>query len=160
MALERLRRRLEPVISRGLHFYWRFSRPATLGTRAVVVDGTGRIFLVKHSYVEGWHLPGGGVEAGETLLEALARELAEEGNIRLGAAPQLFGIYFNKRISRRDHVALFIVRDFRQDGSPRPNHEIIEHGFFPVDALPEDTSRATRARVAEVFGGAAVSELW
>jgi ADP-ribose pyrophosphatase YjhB (NUDIX family) len=160
MALQRLRRRLEPVISRGLHFYWRFSRPATLGTRAIVVDGTGRIFLVKHSYVEGWHLPGGGVETGETLLEALARELAEEGNIRLGAAPQLFGIYFNKRISRRDHVALFIVRDFRQDGNPRPNHEIVEHGFFPLDALPQDTSRGTRARVAEVFGGAAVSELW
>jgi ADP-ribose pyrophosphatase YjhB (NUDIX family) len=160
MSLQRLRRRLEPVISRGLHFYWRFSRAATLGTRAVVVDGTGRIFLVKHSYVDGWHLPGGGVETGETLLEALSRELAEEGNIRLGAAPQLFGIYFNKRISRRDHVALFIVRDFRQDGSPLPNHEIVEHGFFPVDALPEDTSRATRARVAEVFGGAAISELW
>jgi len=160
MALHRLRRRLEPVISRGLHFYWRFSRATTLGTRAMVVDGTGRIFLVKHSYVEGWHLPGGGVETGETLLEALSRELAEEGNIRLDAAPQLFGIYFNKRISRRDHVALFIVRDFRQDGSPQPNHEIVEHGFFPVDALPEDTTRATRARVAEVFGGAAVSELW
>ena len=160
MALQRLRRRLEPVISRGLHFYWRFSRPATLGTRAIVVDGPGRIFLVKHSYVEGWHLPGGGVETGETLLEALARELAEEGNIRLGAAPQLFGIYFNKRISRRDHVALFIVRDFRQDGNPRPNHEIVEHGFFSLDALPQDTSRGTRARVAEVFGGAAVRELW
>jgi ADP-ribose pyrophosphatase YjhB (NUDIX family) len=160
MALQRLRRRLEPVISRGLHFYWRFSRAITLGTRAMVVDGTGRIFMVKHSYVDGWHLPGGGVETGETLLEALSRELAEEGNIRLGAAPQLFGIYFNKRISRRDHVALFIVRDFRQDGSPLPNHEIVEHGFFPVDALPEDTSRATRARVAEVFGGAAISELW
>ncbi|HET9175983.1 MAG TPA: NUDIX domain-containing protein [Pseudolabrys sp.] len=160
MALHRLRRRLEPVISRGLHFYWRFSRATTLGTRAMVVDGTGRIFLVKHSYVEGWHLPGGGVETGETLLEALSRELAEEGNIRLDAAPQLFGIYFNKRISRRDHVALFIVRDFRQDGSPQPNHEIVEHGFFPLDALPEDTTRATRARVAEVFGGAAVSELW
>lgn len=160
MSLQRLRRRLEPVISRGLHFYWRFSRATTLGTRAMVVDGTGRIFMVKHSYVGGWHLPGGGVETGETLLEALSRELAEEGNIRLGAAPQLFGIYFNKRISRRDHVALFIVRDFRQDGSPLPNHEIVEHGFFPVDALPEDTSRATRARVAEVFGGAAISELW
>ena len=160
MALQRLRRRLEPAISRGLHLYWRFARAATLGTRAMVVDGAGRIFLVKHSYVDGWHLPGGGVETGETLLEALARELAEEGNIRLGATPQLFGIYFNKRTSRRDHVALFIVSDFRQDGNPQPNHEIVEHGFFPVDALPEDTSRGTRARVAEVFGGATVSELW
>jgi hypothetical protein len=57
-------------------------------------------------------------------------------------------------------VALFIVRDFRQDETPKPNYEIIEHGFFPPDALPEDATRATRARVAEVFGGAAVSELW
>jgi hypothetical protein len=57
-------------------------------------------------------------------------------------------------------VALFIVRDFRQDETPKPNYEIIEHGFFPHDALPQDATRATRARVAEVFGGAVVSELW
>ena len=126
----------------------------------MLIDGTGRIFLVKHSYVDGWHLPGGGVETGETLLEALTRELAEEGNIRLGAVPQLYGVYFNKRASRRDHVALFIVRDFRQDGNPKPNYEIIAPGCCPNDALPEDATRATRARVAEVFGGAAVSELW
>jgi len=160
MGQHRFRRVLEPVIRRGMHFYWRFSRAATLGARAMVIDGASRIFLIKHTYVEGWHLPGGGVETGETLLEALARELAEEGNIQLGAAPQLYSVYFNRRTSRRDHVALFIVRDFRQDGNPKPNHEIAEHAFFPIDALPEDASRATRARVAEVFGGAAISELW
>jgi len=160
MGRHRLRRALEPVIRRGMHFYWRFSRAATLGSRAMVIDGAGRIFLVKHTYVDGWHLPGGGVETGETLLEALTRELAEEGNIQLGAAPQLYSVYFNRRTSRRDHVALFIVRDFRQDGNPKPNHEIAEHAYFPIDALPEDASRATRARVAEVFGGAAISELW
>jgi ADP-ribose pyrophosphatase YjhB (NUDIX family) len=158
--LQRLRRKFEPMIRRVMHFYWRFSRGATLGVRAMVVDGAGRIFLIKHSYVDGWHLPGGGVETGETLLEALTRELAEEGNILLGSAPQLCAVYFNKRTSRRDHVALFVVRDFRQDGHPQPNHEIIAHGFFALDALPEDTSRATRARIAEVFGGAAISELW
>ena len=160
MGQHRLRRVLEPVIRRGMHFYWRFSRAATLGTRAMVIDGAGRVFLIKHTYVDGWHLPGGGVETGETLLEALTRELVEEGNIQLGAAPQLYSVYFNRRTSRRDHVALFIVRDFRQDGNPKPNHEIAEHAFFPIDALPEDASRATRARVAEVFGGAAISELW
>jgi ADP-ribose pyrophosphatase YjhB (NUDIX family) len=160
MGQYRLRRVLEPVIRRGMHFYWRFSRAATLGARAMVIDGAGRILLIKHTYVDGWHLPGGGVETGETLLEALTRELAEEGNIQLGAAPQLYSVYFNRRTSRRDHVALFIVRDFRQDGNPKPNHEIAEHAFFPIDALPEDASRATRARVAEVFGGAAISELW
>jgi len=158
--LQRLRRKFEPVIRKVLHLYWRFSRGATLGVRAMVIDGTGRIFLVRHSYVDGWHLPGGGVETGETLLEALSRELAEEGNIRITTAPDLYGIYFNRRASRRDHVALFIVRDFRQDGNPKPNHEIVAHGFFAPDALPEDASRGTRARVAEVIGGAAISELW
>ena len=64
MGQHRLRRVLEPVIRRGMHFYWRFSRAATLGTRAMVIDGAGRIFLIKHTYVDGWHLPGGGVETG------------------------------------------------------------------------------------------------
>ena len=160
MRLQRLRRQLEPAIRPLVHLYWRFSRGATLGARAVVIDGQARVFLVKHSYVEGWHLPGGGVETRETLLTELARELAEEGNIQLTAPPRLHGMFFNKRVSRRDHVALYIVREFRQDGPPVPNHEIIAHGFFAIDALPEDTGRATSARIAEVLGGAAVSELW
>ncbi len=158
--MQRLRRALEPLIRRLMHFYWRFSRGATLGARAMVIDGAGRIFLVKHSYVAGWHLPGGGVETGETVFAALARELAEEGNIEMTAPPVLHGVFFNRRVSRRDHVALFIVREFRQDGAPQPNYEIIEHGFFAPDALPDGTGRATRARIAEVLGGAAVSEVW
>src|SRR6186713_3479795 len=101
--LHRLRRALEPVISRVMHFSWRFSRAATLGSRAMVIDGAGRIFLVKHTYVDGWHLPGGGVETGETLLEALTRELAEEGNIHLTGAPSLHGVFFNRHASKRDH---------------------------------------------------------
>jgi ADP-ribose pyrophosphatase YjhB (NUDIX family) len=158
--LQRLRRKLEPVIRPLMHFCWRFSRAATLGVRAVVIDPAGRVFLVKHSYVDGWHTPGGGVETGETLREALARELAEEGNIRLTGAPVLHAVYFNKRVSRRDHVALFIVREFRQDTPPQPNYEIVEHGFFAPDALPPDVSRGTKARLAEVLGGAAVAEFW
>ena len=160
MPLQRLRRALEPLIRRLMHVYWRFSRAATLGARAVVIDGQGRVFLVKHSYVAGWHLPGGGVETGETFLKALTRELAEEGNIAMTAPPVLHGMFFNQRASRRDHVALYIVREFRQDAPPQPNYEIIEHGFFAPDALPDGTSRATRARIAEVFTGAAVSEMW
>ena len=160
MRLIRLRRLIEPLIRPAMHFYWRFSRPATLGARGMVIDGKGRVFLIKHSYVDGWHLPGGGVETGETIQEALARELAEEGNIRITGSPRLHGVFFNKGASRRDHVALFVVREYVQDGKPQPNREIVAHGFFALDALPPDTGRGTRARIAEVLNGAAVSELW
>jgi 8-oxo-dGTP pyrophosphatase MutT (NUDIX family) len=159
MSVDALRRALEPAIRRVLHFYWRFARGLTMGVRAVVIDREGRVFLVKHSYVAGWHLPGGGVETGETVREALARELLEEGGITLGSAT-LHGIFFNARVSRRDHVAVFVVRNFTQGGGPRHRREIIDHGFFPPDALPADTTRGTRARLAEVLAGAPPSERW
>jgi ADP-ribose pyrophosphatase YjhB (NUDIX family) len=160
ITLDGVRRACEPVIRRVLHLYWRFARAMTLGVRALVIDRQGRVFLVKHSYVSGWHLPGGGVEAGETLTQALARELREEGNIELDATPPLHGIFFNDRDSRRDHVALFVVRDFHQSAAPVPDHEIIAHGFFAVAELPNDTTAATRARIIEVLGGAPASERW
>jgi ADP-ribose pyrophosphatase YjhB (NUDIX family) len=160
MKLETLRRAFEPAVRRVLHLYWGVARGLTLGVRGMVIDGAGRVFLVKHSYVGGWHLPGGGVEAGETLVSALERELREEGNIELGAPPLLFGVYFNRRTSRRDHVALFIVRSFHQSAPPRPNSEIVEHGFFALDALPEDTTLSTRARIAEVRAGRTAAEIW
>jgi len=160
MRMKDLRDAFEPAIRRFLHVYWRFSRGLTLGVRAVVVDGQGRVFLVRHSYVAGWHLPGGGVEPGETLVTALARELAEEGNIVLAEAPALHGLFFNSRASRRDHVAVFIVRAFHQDAPPQANHEIVEHGFFHPDRLPDETALGTRRRIAEVFHGVPVAERW
>jgi hypothetical protein len=57
-------------------------------------------------------------------------------------------------------VAVFVVRDFRQSAAPVPDREIIQHGFFAVDALPNDTTAATRARIIEILGGAPVSERW
>lgn len=154
------RRRFEPAIRRVLHFYWRFARGMTFGVRAVVLDEKNRVFLVKHSYVAGWHLPGGGVEVGETVTQSLARELVEEGNIVLDGEPQLHGLYFNRRVSRRDHVAVYVVREFHQPSIPKPNHEIIDCGFFAVGALPPDTTRGSRARIREVVEGVAPSADW
>jgi 8-oxo-dGTP pyrophosphatase MutT (NUDIX family) len=160
MDIDALRRPFEPAIRRFMHLYWRYSRGLTLGVRGLVFDAQGRIFLIKHSYVAGWHLPGGGVEPGEALGAALARELREEGNIELIGAPELYGIYWNRRIARRDHVALYVVRSFRQSGPPQPNQEIVAHGFFAPDALPDGTTASTRDRVAEVLGGHAPAAIW
>lgn len=154
------RRRFEPVLRRLVHLYWRFARAVTMGVRGVVVDGEGRVFLVEHSYVSGWHLPGGGVEPGETAFGALTRELREEGNIEVTGDGTLHGLFHNPKDSTRDHVAVYIIRAFRQPAPPQPNNEIIAHGFFAPDALPADATPGTRRRIAEVFGGAKVAERW
>ena len=159
-ALQHLRKRLEPQLRRAFHLYWRVARGMTLGVRGVVLDGGNKVFLVRHSYVAGWHLPGGGVEVGETFLEALRRELMEEGRIELTGEPVLHGLFFNGHVSRRDHVAVYVVRQFRQDRLPKPNHEIVECGFYAASALPAETTRGTRLRIAEVLDGAAPIATW
>jgi ADP-ribose pyrophosphatase YjhB (NUDIX family) len=151
MKLQDLRKRFEPLLRRVFHLYWRFARGMTLGVRAVVLDRDDRVFLVKHSYVSGWHLPGGGVEVGESFAEALRRELVEEGRIELTGEPVLHGLFLNRHVSRRDHVAVYLVRQFRQDRLPEPNREIIACGFFDVAALPAETTTGTRLRITEVL---------
>jgi 8-oxo-dGTP pyrophosphatase MutT (NUDIX family) len=151
--LQSLRLRLEPALRQVFHFYWRFARGMTLGVRALVLDSQNRVFLVEHSYISGWHLPGGGVETGETFRDALQRELEEEGRIVLTGEPALHGLFLNSHISRRDHVAVYVIRDFTQDRLPEPNREIIACGFFEAGALPPETTRGTRLRIAEVLDG-------
>jgi len=148
------------LVSRTLHLYWRFARGLTMGVRAAVLDDAGRVFLMRHTYVPGWHLPGGGVEAGETALDALRRELAEEARIELAAEPPLYGVYFNAKASRRDHVLLYVVRNFRILEAKTPDREIAEAGFFPVARLPEGTTPATRRRLGEIASGATPSGTW
>jgi 8-oxo-dGTP pyrophosphatase MutT (NUDIX family) len=160
MILQALRNSLEPLLRRTLHLYWRFARGMTLGVRAVVLDGDNRVFLVKHSYVAGWHLPGGGVEVGETFRDALRRELAEEGSIEVLGEPALHGLFFNSHVSRRDHVAVYLIRHFRQVRLPEPNREIVACGFFEAGALPAETTEGTRLRIAEALEGKKPIATW
>lgn len=153
-AWPRLRGRL-------FHFYFRLKRPMTFGVRGLVHDANhDSVFLIRHTYVPGWQLPGGGVEVGETAIEALQRELFEEGNIELAGSPLLKSIHFNRQASRRDHVALYLVESYRQATPKLPDREIAEGGFFPLDRLPDTTTPATLRRIAEVFGGSTVSPDW
>lgn len=125
-----------------------------------MLDPQGRVLLVKHTYASGWLLPGGGVEAGETMAQAIEREVREEGNVELVGELEFFGFYFNHKASRRDHVGLFVARDVRVLGPRPPDREIAAAQFFALDALPDDASEATLARIAEVFQGAPRSPYW
>lgn len=150
---------VEPF-TRPLFFAWsRATRGMTLGVRGVAVDGEGRVLLVRHTYLHGWWLPGGGVERGQTCEAALAREMREEAGVILEGRPTLVSVHSNERFFRGDHVLVYRIDRFTlTDREGRG--EIAEVGWFDPCALPEDTHRATRARLAEIFGDAARSQTW
>ncbi len=147
------------LISFVLHPWFRISRGLTLGVRGLVRDEQARVLLVRHSYAPGWQFPGGGVERGETVEEALARELAEEAGIEVTARPVSFGIYSNHQRFMGDHVVLFLVESFRQR-KWRPTREVAEARYFDASDLPPDTTDGTRRRLGEVLGGTERSAHW
>jgi len=151
-----LRHRLMLKVFHQLHF---IRRGMTLGVRAACFNEKGEVFLVKHTYVPGWYLPGGGVERRETAMQAVLKEMQEEGNLEPVAPVVLFHVYFNNRVSRRDHVLLYRT-EVRQVMPRLPDGEIAECGFFHPDALPEDATDATRFRLAELAGARPPADLW
>lgn len=154
------RRATECLVRNVLHLYWRFSRGMTVGVRAAVIDEENRVFLIRHTYVPGWHLPGGGVETSEPAHEALRRELQEEACIELLDEPRWHGIFLNRNVSNRDHVLVYVVRRFKVTRIKEPDREIAEAGFFPLDALPAETTAATRRRLVEITRGEPTSPYW
>ena len=148
------------LIRRFFHLGFLLLRPMTLGVRAVVLDGQDRVLLVRHTYMTGWYFPGGGVEVGETALQALTRELQEEAAIELTGQPHWHGLFFNAHASKRDHVGLYIVRQFRDLGPRAPDREIAEARFFPLDALPSDLAYGHQRRLDEILDAKPPSSAW
>jgi len=137
--------------------------PVTLGARCLVVDADRRVVLVRHTYTGGWHLPGGGVDAGETARSAAVRELGEETGLVLETPPRLFGLYWNRALAGRDHVALYVasVPVPLDPAALRPRAaEIADVRLSPANEPPEGLTAATLRRLHEVVGGAEQSELW
>ncbi|GAB4537079.1 MAG: NUDIX domain-containing protein [Roseibium sp.] len=135
--------------------------PYTLGVRVIVENRSSQVLLVRHSYVDGWYLPGGGVDRGETMGEAACREVREEAGIAASEAPRLLNVYLNAQETGRDHVGLFHLASWaRAENFLMPNGEIAEAGFFAPDRLPAGLTDATARRLAEFRAGHYPSERW
>ncbi len=142
------------IAGRAMRLWWRVARPRTFGVRALLIDPAGRIALVRHHYISGWYLPGGGVNKGESAEDAIRRELAEEVGLTAVEIAGLLGIYHNRGEAKDDHVVVFVVlADDPAALYAADRREIAEAGWFAPDALPDGTSPATRRRIAEHGAG-------
>lgn len=141
----------------------RVARPLTMGVRVVVLDETDpagpRVLLIRHSYIGGWHFPGGGVGKGESLRSAAEREALEEVGLAVACDPHPFGLFARFRHGASDHVAVFLAREW--SGTPKPDGvEVLEACFFPLASPPPDTSPATLRRIQEISGNKQRDEHW
>src|SRR5690606_31118654 len=135
-----------------LRLYWRIRRPLTAGVRGIVFDAEGRVLLIRHTYVAGWCLPGGGVERGETMLTAPRGQCDEEVGVTMSAEVRLIGLYATFRESKSIQVGLCAVAAGTYDHAPRRSPEIAEGGLFPLAALPDGVTPSTHRRIAEATG--------
>ena len=101
-----------------------------IGVVGVIWDAEGRLLLARHTYKpgSGWGLPGGWLRGRESLPVGLARELAEELGFRVTVG-DLVG-WGEMRTPR--HFTLGFACQL-QDGAFRPNAEISEIAYFPVE---------------------------
>jgi len=121
--------------------------PVAYGAHAMIEDGEGRVLLVRHTYMPGWFFPGGGVNRGEPALDAVKREMREEVGLQSCETCDLFGLYTRKHIWTTNVIAFFHVKGALLDF--KPNAEIAEAKFFPLDAPPEGTGAGALRRFEE-----------
>jgi ADP-ribose pyrophosphatase YjhB (NUDIX family) len=132
--------------------------PCVFGASAVVEDDRGRVLLVRHSYIGGWQLPGGGVAGGEPPDLAVVRELEEEVGLTEFIAPEFIALYSRKILWVANVIALYRLRNARIDF--KPNMEVREAKFFDLAELPDGTTAATRRRLAELSGKVPRTPYW
>lgn len=114
----------------------RWTRPETAGVSVIALDEAGRVFLVRHAYGSGrWSLPGGGLGRREDPHDCAHREMREELGCLLEQVE--LAAQFEEVLHGAPHRAFVFTARFA--GEPRPDgREIIDAGWFALDALPPD----------------------
>jgi 8-oxo-dGTP pyrophosphatase MutT (NUDIX family) len=121
-----------------------------IGAAAIVLDGDGRVLLVRHTYGRlNWELPGGASELGETIVETALRELREETGLS-ATAERMTGLYYDPE--NDSHHAVFCrVPDAAAPAPSSP--EISTCRYWPRDALPRPISDFTIRRIDDALSG-------
>lgn len=88
----------------------------------------GKILLVKTPH-RGWECPGGQVELGEDLLQALEREVDEESSCQV-RVERLVGVYTNPASHPK---VMFMFRGTYVSGTPQANNETLDAGWFSAE---------------------------
>ena len=133
----------------GFKTYCFLFRPIRAGVRVMMIQDD-KVWLVRHTYIPGWFLPGGGIKRGETLEKATRREVFEETGADLGEV-SLMGVYTSFVQWKTDHTTVFICRDFTITG--KSDGEIAEVGSFSLDDLPANVFSSHRLRLDEYRAG-------
>lgn len=136
----------------GFKVYCFIFRPIRMGVRIMMIKD-GKVWLVRHTYLSGWYMPGGGVKRLEPMDVAARREAREETGAELGEV-ELVGIYTGNILWKTDHTTVFICKDFKFTG--KSDAEIAEMRAFPLDELPEDTYGLHRHLLERFHGGEAL----
>jgi ADP-ribose pyrophosphatase YjhB (NUDIX family) len=94
---------------------------------------------------------------------AARREVLEETGIEPITIDRILGLFHSQREGKDDHVALFLARagdDACQRIGAADPREIEAAAWFATDALPDDTSPATRRRIDAYLTGAPEGDQW
>lgn len=128
-------RRLLRLAHAARRQWWRWRKPTLRGCRVLAFDADERVLLIRHSYGSGkWMPPGGGLGWRESPLAGALRELREETSCLLEDARIV------AEIEERLHGAgnrVHIVAGRTASIPEVDRREVIEAGFFALDALPE-----------------------
>ena len=118
----------------------------TVSAAAIITNAHRQVLLLNHAFrpFSGWGLPGGFIAFREQPEEAIRREVREETGIELDELTMLR----IRTIGR--HVEILFTAKANGEPEVKSPREILELGWFDVDAMPENMSSSQKAVIREV----------